>query len=142
MTYQYRVRKPKRYDYYSGDRVSFPNGALMPFRVKRAPKDMPIEVGSLFATDGAWNRKYRVISGRVEYISQPIRVMERGYHWRMVEKVPVNVIKLELQYIGEFFSDGRVLWPKRKVKPVKVAIYNFADGTEYSRGPQVHVIPQ
>ena len=61
-------------------------------KVRRAV-DMPLEFGSFFAREGAWNRKYQV---------------------QRVINIDDNTAEVEIVNIGSHFSDGRYNFARRR----------------------------
>jgi len=61
-------------------------------KVRRAV-DMPLEFGSFFAREGAWNRKYQV---------------------QRVINIDNNTAEVEIVNIGSHFSDGRYNFARRR----------------------------
>jgi hypothetical protein len=121
-------------------------------KVRRVrPEDKsPVVIGSVFVTDGAWDRKYGVTAVTpaplptepVEYFNSP---------WRgKVTFHAVSAVEVTIQFLGFFYKTGRTKLAKNKTSKT-LMVYTDKDGQELvmayysgglSRCPQVHVIPQ
>lgn len=100
-------------------------------RVK--PEDsIPVVIGSIFAVDGAWDRKYVMVGIR--------KLSRKEIQLDYSLSAPYGV-EYSLQYIGRYFATGKVRLPMRKSKPVKAPVVTDGDGHIWNLSHFRHVIP-
>ena len=108
------------------------NGNKFPHRVKRVARQ-EYKVGSLFAFNVAWDRKYVVIAGRqLELHEIPdVLTVWAGYGLRRFVEVDLslNGVEVTVQYIGKVFADGRY-HPSKHPTIKTFKIFTTVDGKD------------
>jgi len=107
--------------------------------VRRVKPDeqIPVEVNSVFAIDGAWDRKYVVT--KVEPGQTGITINRRQYRPGQFYK-PIDVTEhliVHVEFIGRIFADGRVEPAKRYSRTV-LHLYNG----RHRDNNYCHVVPR
>jgi hypothetical protein len=88
--------------------------------------EFSIEVGSLFATDGAWQNKYIVTDVISSQEEQAVpTAFSRGC--TRFTFVPVESTLIEIQNIGKHYANGRIV-PAKRVSKQQLRIYTDKDG--------------